>query len=51
MANLRRRKRFNRYVKLLSEIYNREYREVMRYWVKANGDIEQVRVALNLTAK
>jgi hypothetical protein len=50
MAQSRRRKRFNRIVRVLSEIYNREYIEVLRLYNKMEGNVEHTKSILNLTS-
>ena len=44
----KRRKRFNRVVKTLSELYNREYKEVLSIYNKMNGKLEDTKVVLNM---
>jgi hypothetical protein len=50
MAQSRRRKRFNKIVKVLSEIYNREYKDVLRLYNKMDGNIEHTKSILNITS-
>ena len=44
----KRRKRFNRIVKSLSEYYERDYKEVEKLYYKMNGDISKTRMLLSL---
>ena len=44
----KRRKRFNRIVKSLSEYYERDYKEVEKIYYKMNGDISKTRMLLGL---
>ena len=44
----KRRKRFNRIVKSLSEYYERDYKEVEKLYYKMNGDISKTRMLLGL---
>jgi len=46
--SIKRRKRINRAVYLLSNIYNREYREVQRIYNKFGGDIGSTKQILNM---
>lgn len=50
MAINRRRKRFNRIVKVLSEIYNREYNEVLRLYNHLECNVEHTKAILNITS-
>ena len=50
MAQLRRRKRFNRIVKVLSEIYNREYSEVLKLYNHMDRNVAHTKSILNLTS-
>lgn len=45
----KRRKRFNKIVKVLSEVYNREYKEVERLYYKMDSNVANTKMALNLT--
>ena len=42
------RKRFNKVVKALADLYDRDYREVLKVYSKMNGNIEHTRMILNL---
>lgn len=53
MANGKRkrtRKRFNRFVKSLSELYDRSYHEVENIYYNQNCDIEGTKMILAVTA-
>lgn len=47
---IHRRKRFNKIVKTLSEIYNKEYKEVLRVYNTMGGNIEETKIILKLQA-
>ena len=50
MAFIKRRKRINRFVKVLSELYNREYNEVLRLYNHMGGNVEHTKAIINLTS-
>lgn len=43
-----KRKRFNKVVKSLSELYDTRYEEVLKIYASMNGNIEQTKQILNL---
>ena len=50
MAFIKRRKRFNRFVKVLSEIYGREYNEVLKLYNHLDCNVSHTKAILNLTS-
>ena len=48
--SIKRRKRFNRYVNLLSQIYNRDYKEVLKLYNHLDGNVEHTKAILNITS-
>ena len=50
MITKKRRKRFNRFVDILSQIYDVEYKEVQRIYNRFNGDIVSTKSILRLKA-
>lgn len=49
MKTVRRRKRYNRFVKKLSELYDRSYYEVERIYYNQSMSVENTRLILNMT--
>jgi len=45
--SIKRRKRINRVVLVLSKLYNKEYTEVQRIYNRFEGDVESVKLILN----
>ena len=45
------RKRFNRYVRTLSELYNLSYHEVERIYYNQHCDLSSTKMLLNLKSK